>query len=97
MYILENIDWIDKPEILVIKKSEKIKQFAVALGKNAVLKKHKTSNPTTLIVLKGEIKFEINNEIHHFKTFETYEIPINIEHEVLGLQTENLFLLTQEL
>lgn len=97
MNILENINWTDKPEITVIKKTEKVKQFSVALGKNGLLQKHKAGVPTTLIVLKGEISFAIENENHHFKTFDTYEIPVNVEHEVIGLTDKNLFLLTQEL
>lgn len=97
MNITENIKWTDKPEVTIIKKTDKIKQFTVALGKNGEMKKHKTSVPTTLVVLKGEISFLINEEKHHFKAFDTYDIPVNVEHEVHGLAEENLFLLTQEL
>lgn len=97
MNITEHIKWTEKPEVTIIQKTEKIKQFAVALGKNGILRKHKAGVPTLLIMLKGEINFSIENQNHHFKTFETYEIPVNVEHEVTGLSDENLFLLTQEL
>ncbi|WP_417428356.1 cupin domain-containing protein [Halpernia sp.] len=97
MNIIENKNWTNKPEVTIIKKTEKVKQFAVALGKNGILSKHKAAFPTMLIVLKGEINFNIENQNHHFKTFDTYEIPVNVEHEVTGLMDENLFLLTQEL
>lgn len=97
MNITEKIKWTDKPEITIIQKTEKIKQFAVALAKNGMLQKHKAGVPTMLIVLKGEINFNIENQNHLFKTFDTYEIPVNVEHEVTGLMDENLFLLTQEL
>jgi quercetin dioxygenase-like cupin family protein len=97
MNITEKVNWTDKPEVTIIQKTEKIKQFAVALGKDGVLQKHKAGVPTMLIVLKGEINFLIENQNHHFKTFDTFEIPVNVEHEVTGLMAENLFLLTQEL
>ncbi|MGS0747824.1 cupin domain-containing protein [Halpernia sp. GG3] len=97
MNITEKINWTDKPEVTIIQKTKKVKQFSVALGKNGVLQKHKASVPTMLIVLKGEINFSIENQNHHFKTFDTYEIPLNEQHEVTGLMDENLFLLTQEL
>lgn len=97
MNLTEKLNWTEKPEVIIIQKTDKLKQFAVALGKNGEMKKHKAGVPTMLIVLKGEIKFSINQETFHFKTFDTYDIPVNVEHEVVGLCDENLFLLTQQL
>ena len=70
--------------------------MAVALGKNSVLTKHKTSTPVTLVVLKGEIDFVIDNQHVILKTYDTYEVLVDVEHEVVGLSKENLFLLTKE-
>ncbi len=98
MNILDNIQFLmDKPNILPIVKTEKVKYFAVALGENVVLKKHKTPVPTTLTVLKGEVLFSFSDRELTLKTFDTFEIPIEEEHEVTGLQGENLFTLIQEL
>jgi quercetin dioxygenase-like cupin family protein len=98
MNILENIQFAtDKPTVAIIKKNEKIKYFAVALGKNAVLQKHKTNVPTTLLVQKGELDFRFEDRNYHLKTLDSFEIPVDEVHEVIGLQNENLFTLIQEL
>ncbi len=85
----------DKQITSIIKKGENIKQIAVALGKNAILKKHTTDEPTFLVVLKGKIRFLINNEEISLNTFDTYDIPVDIEHEVIGVEDENIFILTK--
>lgn len=85
----------DKQITSIIKKGENIKQIAVTLGKNAILKKHTTDEPTFLVVLKGKIRFLINNEEISLNTFDTYDIPVDIEHEVIGVEDENIFILTK--
>lgn len=98
MNILENITFsTEKPSVVPLKKSEKLKYFSVALGKGAVLKKHVAPVPSTLVVLKGAIDFLINGETLNFKQFDVYEIPVNVEHEVIGVADENLFSVAQEL
>lgn len=98
MNIVENITFsTEKANVFNIKKSDKIKYFAVALGKDAVLKKHTAPVPATLVVLKGEINFMIQGETINMKQFDVYEIPVNVEHEVMGVSDENLFSVTQEL
>jgi hypothetical protein len=53
MNILENIEFsTEKANVFHLRKNDKIKYFAVALGKDAVLKKHTTAFPATLLVLK---------------------------------------------
>ncbi len=98
MNILQYTDFLtDKPSVFQIKKTEKSQQFAVALGESALLKKHTTSVPATLLVLKGEIKFTLPNEELILKELDVFEIPVDVEHEVLGILEENLFLITKEL
>ena len=97
MNILETINFtVDKPAILAIRKTDNINVIAVGLLQNQLLKKHKTSIPTLLLVLKGEVEFRIEDKVIVLKQHETYQIPENIEHEVEGLAMENCFLLTQE-
>lgn len=96
--ILDNITFNnDKASAFSLKKTDDIKYFAVALGKGAVMKKHTAPVPSTLVVLKGEINFLIQNEEIKLKQFDVYEIPVNVEHEVVGLADENLFSVAQEL
>lgn len=98
MNITESIAFsAEKANVFSIKKSDKLKYFAVALGKGAVLKKHSAPVPSTLIVLKGEINFMIQGETISMKQFDVYDIPVGIEHEVVGLSEENLFSIAQEL
>lgn len=86
----------EKANVISIKKDDKIQCFAVALGENAVMKKHKTAVPALLVVLKGEINFVFSDRSFPLKEFDTFEIPVDEEHEVIGLGKENLFLITKE-
>ena len=96
--IVENIEFsTEKPSVYHLKKSDKIKYFAVALGKDAVLKKHTAGVPSTLVVLEGEIRFIMESEEIALKQFDVFDIPVNIEHEVMGVSGKNLFTVTQEL
>ena len=98
MNILENISFSsEKANVCIIKKNDRLKYFAVALGNGAVMKKHTTSFPATLIVLKGEINFIYEDRQITLREMDTFEIPVNIVHEVVGISDQNLFLVTQEL
>lgn len=97
MNVLNEINFTTKkPAVLPVRKTDNINVIAVGLLQNQLLKKHKTSIPTLLLVLKGKIEFRIEDEAIILKQYETYQIPENIEHEVEGLAMENCFLLTQE-
>ena len=84
----------DEQTVTIIKRAEGIKQVAVALGKGAVLKKHTTNEPAILVVIKGKLRFLINNQEILLNTFDTYDIPVDVEHEVIGVEEENVFILT---
>ena len=91
-----NLDNSEKPHFNILRDSEKVKQVAVSLGKNGVFKKHKTSTPASLVVLKGEIKFIINEQEIILKPNDYYDIPVDVEHELVGLSKENLFVVTKQ-
>ena len=98
MNLLEKIVFQEeKPSVYSNKKTEKQQQIVIALGENAVLKKHTTSVPATLYVLKGELTFNMNNENTILKELDVFEIPVDVEHEVTGNLSENLFLIIKEL
>jgi quercetin dioxygenase-like cupin family protein len=86
----------EKPYILSIKKTESSNIFAVGLVKDQVLVKHKTQLPTLLIVLQGGILFRINSAEIRLSVFDTYQIPVDTEHDVTGLGEENIFLILKE-
>ena len=85
-----------KPATAVIYKSEKINYLAVGLLKEQMLKKHQTSIPTLLTVIKGKLEFTIGNNMIVLNEFDTYHIPVLTEHEVKGTEDQNLFTLIQE-
>ena len=53
--------------------------------------------PATLIMVKGEVRFLINGEEIILKDLDTYQIPVEVEHEVIGVQKENIFIITKQL
>ncbi len=85
-----------KPATLSISNSAILNIFAVGLVKGQVLAKHKTSVPALLTVLKGEILFHINSMDLKFSEMDTYQIPVNEEHEVIGIAQENVFMIVKE-
>lgn len=87
----------EKPSTHIIKKTDKILIVAVGLGEGTVLKKHTTADPATFTVLKGELLFKIDHKEFLFVEGDVYEIPVNMEHEVVGKAKENVFTLTKEL
>lgn len=97
MNILENLNLSDaKPATFSIRKSDRIHYLAIGLLEGQLLKKHKANLPTTLTVIKGGIQFFINEEVLTLKEHDTFEIPVAVEHEVKGLEEENVFTLIQE-
>lgn len=87
----------DRQTTYFVKDGKSIRQVAVALGEGAILKKHSTDVPATLIMVKGEVRFLINGEEIILKDLDTYQIPVEVEHEVIGVQKENIFIITKQL
>lgn len=97
MNILEHLDFGDeRPSVCAIQRTEKTNYFAIGLLQNQILKKHTANVPSLLTVIKGEIEFFINGETIHFKEFDTYDIPVMVEHEVKGVEEKNVFTIVQE-
>ena len=86
----------DKPAVLNIRKSDSLNLMAIGLGKDQLLKKHKTTVPTTLLVLKGEILFVLDEAKIHLAVHDVFNVPVDKEHEVLGIESENIFILLKE-
>lgn len=85
----------EKPAILSIINSEKLNLKAVGLKKGQIMSKHKAGLKSLLIVLEGKIEFVINDEKFVLNKLDTYEIPVDVEHEIRGIE-ESIFSLTQE-
>ena len=48
-------------------------------------------------MVKGSIFFKINGEENLFSEGDTFDIPVDTEHEVIGKGKENVFILTKEM
>lgn len=86
----------EKPAKISIQKTDVMNIVALGLMKDQLLPRHKTQIPVLLIVLRGSLKFVIRGEEIELSELDTYQIPIDVEHEVRGLSDENLFMLVQE-
>lgn len=85
----------EKPAILSIINSEKLNLKAVGLKKGQIMSKHKAGLKSLVIVLEGKIEFVINGQKFELNELDTYEIPVNVEHEIRGIE-QSIFSLTQE-
>ena len=85
----------DKPTTYFVKDGKNVRQVAIALGEGGVLKKHTTSISATLIMVKETVRFLINGEEIVLKDLDTYQIPVDVEHEVIGVEKENVFIVTK--
>ncbi len=98
MNIFENLAFNeDKPSVLSIRKSDKANFFTVGLKEKQVLAKHVTTVTATLILLSGKVDFNISGETVVLREGDVFEIPVNVEHEVIGRDIENIFLILKEL
>ena len=85
----------DKPAILSIIDSEKMNLKAVGLKKGQIMSKHKAGLKSFVVVLEGKIEFDIDGKKFELGEMDTYEIPVNVEHEIRALE-QSIFSLTQE-
>lgn len=96
MNISENLILQDNaPAALQIKNSLKQQVTAIGLKQGQILKKHITSTPALLILLKGRIAFDMNEHINELQAMDTFEIPADVPHELKGME-ESVFLLIKE-
>lgn len=85
----------EKPAILSMINSEKLNLKAVGLKKGQIMSKHKAGLKSMLIVLEGKVEFVIGDEKFVLNELDTYEIPVNVEHEIRAIE-QSIFSLTQE-
>lgn len=96
MNILETLQLTDeKPAVLQIKNSDKSQVIVIGLKKDQVLKRHLSPIPALLVVMKGQIDFEMNGNVTSLSAFDTFEIPVNVLHEVTSVE-ESIFLIMKE-
>lgn len=96
MNILETLQLTaEKPAVLQVKNTVKSNVLAIGLKKAQALKKHLSPIPALLIVMKGKILFEIEGNVVPLSQFDTFEIPVNVLHEVTAVE-ESIFIVIKE-
>jgi quercetin dioxygenase-like cupin family protein len=92
--ILNKLEGSDKPVAQAIHKSEHAKALVIAFKKGMVLKEHKASLPSTLLVIKGSILYREENIEIRISQFGNTNIPINEVHSLEALE-DSICLLIQ--
>ncbi|WP_228547256.1 cupin domain-containing protein [Nonlabens antarcticus] len=68
---------------------------AIGLARGVELIEHVVPCKVKLLVVKGEIDFNMDGQSSRLGCFESFEIPINIKHSVVGWD-EAIFLLIKD-
>ncbi len=68
------------------------KLIGLGFKKDQVLEKHKTPTPAVLIVQSGSVDFKMSDNTYHLKAGDYFEIPADVEHEVVGKEDSYLYL-----
>lgn len=85
----------EKPSVVSIEKGDRRTALAIGLMKGQLFPKHTTKREALLVVLEGEILFRINEEEISLNKLDTFIIPADIEHEVIGKEQHNCFLIVK--
>lgn len=69
------------------------KVIGLGFKKDQKLEKHTTPTPAILIVQSGSVDFMMTGTTYFLKSGDYFEIPANVEHEVLGKEDSFLYLI----
>ncbi|RMB64203.1 hypothetical protein EAX61_01540 [Dokdonia sinensis] len=81
----------DKPIIKQIYNQEGQKMLAIGLKKGVVFPEHLAPSKAKLMVIQGEVDYNTETESFRFQSFDTYDIPMNVKHSVVGF-SNSIFL-----
>ncbi len=68
------------------------KLIGLGFKKDQTLAKHTTPTPAILIVQDGSVDFNMQGKTYALKAGDYFEIPANVEHEVLAKEDSHLYL-----
>jgi quercetin dioxygenase-like cupin family protein len=86
----------DKPATHMLYQNDHHKQLLIGLLKGQVLSKHMTTLYTRLLVLQGSIQFNYEGSSLTAKPLDSFIIPKEMLHEVIGQDEQNVFILLQD-
>lgn len=91
--IHEEIKLSPDAKIVKVLSNPSFKLVGLGFKKDQRLEKHQTPTPAILIVQSGSVDFKMAGATYELKAGDYFEIPVNIEHEVLGKEDSFLYLI----
>ncbi|HLW56379.1 MAG TPA: cupin domain-containing protein [Bacteriovoracaceae bacterium] len=88
----DQIKLSDKGKTVKVLSQPSFKLIGLGLKKDQILEKHTTPTIAVLIVQSGAVDFKISGKTHLLKAGDYFEIPANIEHEVISREDSLLYL-----
>jgi len=81
-----------RPVLETIHSQKDSKIIAVGLKCGVEFAEHTAPGQAKLIMIKGEIDFNMKDESLRFETLDTYDIPLKVKHSVVAME-DAIFLL----
>lgn len=81
-----------KEKTIKVLSNPSFKLIGLGFKKDQILEKHLTPTPAILIVQFGSVDFKMAGTTHTLNTGDYFEIPVNVEHEVVGREDSYLYL-----
>lgn len=91
--IQEEIKLSPDAKVVKVLSNPSFKLIGLGFKKNQVLEKHQTSTAAILIVQSGSVNFKMAGNNFELKAGDYFEIPANVEHEVVGQEDSHLYLI----
>lgn len=79
-------------KVIKVLSNPSFKLIGLGFKKGQALEKHKTPTPAVLIVQSGAVDFKQNGETYRLNAGDYFEIPSNVEHEVVATEDSHLYL-----
>ena len=90
--VAEKLKTSDRPVVQKIYSANGTNLIAFGLKKGVELTEHTAPCKAKLMVIQGVIDFHINEKTLRFNVQDSFEIPVNIKHAVVGVE-DAIFLL----
>jgi quercetin dioxygenase-like cupin family protein len=90
--VAEELKSSDGPVVKKIHNGDGTMLLAIGLKKGVVLAEHTAPSVAKLIMIQGEVNFNLKDESFRFTLHDTYDIPWGKKHNVLGV-VDAIFLL----
>lgn len=84
--ILQKLENAANPVAQVVQNTSFSKVMVIAFKKGMILKEHKTDVPAKLLVIKGNVIYNEENQQNELFLYDEQEIPVAVLHSVEALE-----------